>query len=80
MIKEEELKGLRQRLDEKRLDEADFELLGQMIRETKRLRRRLWWMDLAERVLRRMLAVKNWVRGCQGKPPLVPEEYDENER
>jgi hypothetical protein len=77
---DEELKGLRKRLDEKRLDAGDYELLGKVIRETKRLRRKLWWTSLAERVLLRMLAVKNWIRRCQGKPPLVPEEWNENDR
>lgn len=80
LLNEERLKGLSKRLAEKRLEARDYELLGKMIRATTRLRRRLWWMGLAERVLRRMLAMKNWVRGCLGKPPLVPEEWDENGR
>ncbi len=79
-LNEEKLKGLGKRLEEKRLDAGDYELLGKVIRETKRLRRRLWWMALAKRVLRRILAVKNWVRGSRGKPSLVPEEWDENDR
>lgn len=77
---DEELKGLRKRLEEKRLDAGDYELLGKVIRETKRLRWKLWWTSLAERVLLRMLAVKNWIRRCQGKAPLVPEEWNENDR
>jgi hypothetical protein len=32
-----------------------------------------------EAMLRRMLAVKNWLRRCRGKPPLVPEEWDQDE-
>jgi hypothetical protein len=80
LLSDKQLKGLRQRLEERRLDAGDYELIGEAIRETKRLRRRLWWMGLAERVLLRMLAVKNWVRRCQGKPPLVPEEWNDDER
>lgn len=78
-LNEEELKGLSKRLEEKRLEPGDYELLGEVIGETKRLQRRLWWMALAERVLLGMLAVKNWLRRWRGKPPLVPEEWDEDE-
>ena len=73
-LEEEELRALGERLDQQRLQAGDYELLSEVIREPKRLRRRLWWMALAERVLLGMLAVKNWVRRCQGKAPLVVEE------
>jgi len=76
----EELLGLRRRLDEKRLDPGDYELLRKVIAETTRQRRRLWWLGLAQPVLLRMLVVRNWVRRAQGKPPLVPEEWSDNER
>jgi hypothetical protein len=79
-LNEEQLKGLGKRLDEKRLTEGDYQLLGEVVRETKRLRRRLWWMSLAERVLLGMLAVKNRVRGCVGKAPLVVDGGCENDR
>jgi len=72
------LKGLSKRLDQKQLEAGDYELLCNVIGEAKRLQRRLWWMALAKRMLLRMLAVKNWVRGCLGKPPLVVEEWDES--
>lgn len=78
LLNEEQLKGLRKRLEQKRLNAEDYELLGKMIRETKRLLRRRWWMALAKRMLLRMLAVKNLMRGCRGKSPLIPEERDEN--
>lgn len=80
---EEKFKKLSKHLEEKRLDAGDYQLLGKMmgkvLGETKRLRRRLWWMSLGKRVLLRMLAVKNWVRGGWGKPPLVPETRGDNE-
>lgn len=77
---EEELRGLRDRLDAEQLQAGDYELLDKMIRETKRLSRRLWWMARIERMLRRMLTFKNWVRVRMGKPPLIPEEWDDNGR
>ena len=79
-LNEEELKGLLKRLEAERLEAGDYERLGQVIRETKRLQRRLWWTGLAERVLLGMLAVKNRVRRCQGKAPLVVAEGSEDER
>jgi len=79
-LNEEELKGLLERLESERLEAGDYERLGQVIRETKRLQRRLWWTGLAERVLLGMLAVKNWVRRSQGKAPLVVAEGSEDER
>jgi hypothetical protein len=79
-LKEGELRALSQRLDQKRLQAGDHELLGQVLAETKRLRRELWWMGLAGRALLGMLAVKNWVRRCQGKAPLVVEEGCDDER
>lgn len=78
-VNEEELRELRERLDEKRLTEEDYELLGKVIRDARRLRWRLWWMGHVEAMLRRMLAVTNWLRRRRGKPPLVPEEWDEDE-
>lgn len=78
-LDEEKLNGLRKRVEEKRLEPGDYELVGQAIRETKRLWWRCWWMGHVEAMLRRMLAVKNWLRRCRGKPPLVPEEWDEDE-
>jgi hypothetical protein len=78
-VNEEELRGLRERLDEERLTDEDYELLGKVIRDAKRLWWQLWWMGHVEAMLRRMLAVKNWLRRCRGKPPLVPEEWDEDE-
>jgi hypothetical protein len=79
-LREEELKGLLQRLEAQRLQAGDYERLGQVIRETKALQRRLWWTGLAEGVLLWMLAVKNWVRRSQGKAPLVVTEGSEDER
>jgi hypothetical protein len=78
-LKEEELHALRQRLAAERLEPGDYERLREALREAKRLRRQLGWMDLAQRILLRMLAVKNWVRRCQGKAPLVVEEGNDDE-
>lgn len=78
-LNEEELLGLRKRLEEEQLEPGDYELLAKVIKDATYPRRRLWWMGHAEAMLRRMLAVKNWLRRCQGKPPLVPEEWDEDE-
>jgi hypothetical protein len=77
---EEELRALGRRLDARQLQPEDYPRLAEAITETKRMRRRLWWMALAERSLLRMLAVKNWIRRLQGKPPLVVEEWDDNGR
>lgn len=79
-LKEEELKGLLERLNSERLEAGDYERLKQVLRETKRLQRRIWWMGLAKRLLLGMLAVKNWVRRCQGKAPLVADEGCDDER
>ena len=78
LLDEEKLRGLRKRLEDERLEEKDYELLGKMIREIARLQRRRLWMGRAKRLLRRMLGLKSWVRGCLGKRPLAPEERDEN--
>jgi len=78
-LNEEELLGLRKRLDEEHLEPGDYELLAKLIKDAKRLRRRLWWQGHAKAMLFRMLAVMNWIRRCRGKPPLVPEEWDEDE-
>jgi hypothetical protein len=79
-LNEEELLGLRKRLEEEeRLEPGDYELIARVIEDAKRLRWRLWWRGHAEAMLRRMLAGMNWLRRCRGKPPLVPEEWDEDE-
>jgi hypothetical protein len=78
-LKDEELHALRQRLAAERLEPGDYERLREVLREAKRLPRQLWWMALATRVLLRLLAVKNWVRRCQGKAPLVVEESNDDE-
>ena len=78
-LNEEELKGLRKRLDEEHLEPRDYELLAKVIKDAKHLRRRLWWMGHAGAMLRWMLGVMNWLRRCRGKPPLVPEEWDQDE-
>jgi hypothetical protein len=77
-LSEEELLGLRKRLEEEQLEPRDYELIARVIKDAKRLRWDLWWRGHAEALLLRMLAVKNWVRRCQGKPPLIPEEWDED--
>ena len=78
-LKDEEIHALRQRLAAERLEPGDDELIEEAIRQTRRLRRQLWWMDRAQRVLLRLLALKNWVRRCQGKAPLVVEESNDDE-
>ena len=78
-LKDEELHALRQRLAAERLEPGDYERLREVLREAKRLPRQLWWMALATRGLLRLLAVKNWVRRCQGKAPLVVEESNDDE-
>jgi hypothetical protein len=75
-----ELRAWLKHLEERGVDAPDRELIAKLARLAKRQRWALWWMGLAERVLWRMLAVKNWVRRCQGKPPLVPEEWDDNDQ
>jgi len=78
-LNEEELLGLRKRLEEKQLEPGDYELLREVIREAKRLWWRSWWMGQLEAFLRRMPAVMNWLRRCRSKPLLVREEWDEDE-
>ena len=78
-LKDEEIHALRQRLAAERLEPGDAELIEDVIRQTRRLRRQLWWMERAQRVLLRLWAVKNWVRRCQGKPPLIVEESNDDE-
>jgi hypothetical protein len=78
-IDEEEVLGLRKRADEGKLQPGDHELIVRLVKDAKRLRRRLWWQGHAKAMLLRMLAVMNWMRRCRGKPPLVPEEWDEDE-
>ena len=78
-LKEEELHALRRRLEAERLEPGDYQRLTEVLRQVKRLPRQIWWMTVAMRVLLRLLAVKNWVRRCQGKPPLVVEESNDDE-
>jgi hypothetical protein len=77
-INVEEILELKKRLDEGRLQPGDHELVSKMVKDTIRLRRQLWWQGHAQRLLFGMLAAVNWLRRCRGKPPLVPEEWDED--